>query len=221
MNEQGRFYHIGGFKGHQWYNKQLDKIRSKRDRCQKKSRRYIYLSQVYQRVSERKRSKQKDCLHKASHLIAHRLVERTVVIGDLSQRQMVTKEHTEHLKALHRVVYNDWGLYGFVQMLEYKCVLAGKELVQISERDTSKMCSGCGNKQPMPLYKRMYRCETCGLVMDRDENSAVNILQRSLARLGPHTGDPVRCIAGEPGGVAVTGTAQVAHVQESIRLYTF
>jgi hypothetical protein len=29
--------------------------------------------------------------------------------------------------------------------------------------------------------------------MDRDENSAVNILMRFLARLGPHTGDPVRC----------------------------
>ena len=47
------------------------------------------------------------------------LVESTVVIGDLSQRQMVTKEHTEHLKALHRSVFNDWGLYSFVQMLQY------------------------------------------------------------------------------------------------------
>src|SRR6266702_2388680 len=44
VTNQGRFYHIGGFKGYRWYNKQLDKIRSKRDRCKKKSRRYIYLS---------------------------------------------------------------------------------------------------------------------------------------------------------------------------------
>jgi putative transposase len=198
-NEQGRFYHIGGFKGHQWYNQQLDKIRSKRDRCHKKSRRYIHLSQVYQRVSEHKRYKQRDCLHKASHLIAHQLVERTVVIGDLSQRQMVTKAHEEKQRfqhrAKHRAVFNDWGLYGFVQMLEYKCLVAGKELVRLDERDTSKLCSGCGNKQPMPLYKRVYRCGTCGLVLDRDENSAINILRRFLARLGPHTGDPVRCAA--------------------------
>ncbi len=83
VNEQGRFYHIGGFKGHQWYNKQLDKIRSKRDRCKKKSRRSLHLSQVYKRVSEKKRNKQRDSLHKASHLIAHRLAERAVVIGDL------------------------------------------------------------------------------------------------------------------------------------------
>ncbi len=100
---------------------------------------------------------------------------------------MVMKEHEEHLKAKHRAVYNEWGLYGFVQMLKYKCQLAGKALVILDERDTSKTCSGCGSKQEMPLYKRMYRCETCGLVMDRDENSAVNILRRSLARRGPHT----------------------------------
>jgi putative transposase len=195
VNEHGRFYHVGGEKGHQWYNKQLDKIRSKRDRCKKKSRRYIHLSQVYRRVSEQKRNKRRDCLHKASHLIAHRLVESTVVIGDLSQRQMVTKEHTEHQKALHRAVYNDWGLYDFVQMLTYKCLLAGKVLEILDESHTSKTCSGCGHQQPMPLWQRTYRCGNCGLVMDRDENSAVNQLRRFLARLGPHTGDPVRCAA--------------------------
>jgi IS605 OrfB family transposase len=188
VNKPGRVYSIGGFKGHQWYNRQLDKIRSKRDRCQKKSRRYLYLSQVYQRVSERKRAKQRDCLHKASHLIAHRLVESTVVIGDLSQRQMVTKAHQEKRHALHRAVFNDWGLYSFVRMLEYKCQHAGKELYRMDERYTSQDCSRCGNRQPMPLWKRAYCCGKCGLVMDRDVNSAVNIRQRFLARLGPHTG---------------------------------
>jgi IS605 OrfB family transposase len=158
MNEQGKVYHIGGFKGARWYNKQLDKIRSKRDKCKKKSPRYVRLSKVYKRVSERKRNKQKDSHHKASHLIAHKLVERTVVVGDLSQRQMVMKQHVERNKQLNRSVFNDWGLYSFTQ-----------------------------------IYKRMYCCRTCGLVMDRDENSAVNILARYFARRGPYTGDPVRC----------------------------
>ncbi|MHB1612596.1 MAG: zinc ribbon domain-containing protein [Sulfobacillus sp.] len=39
----------------------------------------------------------------------------------------------------------------------------------------------------MPLWKRTYRCPQCGLVMDRDENSARNILARFLARLGPYS----------------------------------
>ena len=96
---------------------------------------------------------------------------------------MVTKEHAEHQKALHRAVYNDWGLYGFVQMLTYKCVLAGKGLEVQDESHTSKTCSGCGSKQPMPLWKRTYRCGNSGLEIDRDENSAVNLRKRFLARL--------------------------------------
>jgi putative transposase len=72
VGERGRVYTIGGLKGHQWYNRQLDKIRSKRDRRQKKSRRYLHLSHVCQWASERKRNKHRDCLRKASQLIAHR-----------------------------------------------------------------------------------------------------------------------------------------------------
>src|ERR1700733_5597952 len=100
VNTEERFYHVGGFKGGQWYNRQLDKIRSKRDKCKKKSRRYKHLSKVYKRVSSKKQRKQRDSLHKASHLIAQRMVERTVVVGDLSQRQMVMKKHVERKKHL-------------------------------------------------------------------------------------------------------------------------
>jgi len=200
-SDRGRFYHIGGFKGYQWYNKQLDKIRSKRDRCKKKSHRYIHLSKAYKRVSEQKRKKQQDCLHKASHLIAGKLAERAVVVGDLSQRQMViqkqeneTPKERKKRKIRNRMIYNDWGLYSFVQMLTYKCLLYGKELHIINERDTTKTCHCCGHLQKMPLWKRVYRCENCGLVMDRDDNSAVNIYQRFLARLGPHMeGISMRC----------------------------
>jgi IS605 OrfB family transposase len=157
-NDQGRFYHIVGFKGYRWYNKQLDKIRSKRDKCKKKSRRYIHLSRVYKRVAEKKRHKQQDCLHKASHLIAHRLAERAVVIGDHAQRQMVIKKQKDETpkerkkrRIRNRAVYNDWGLYGFVQTLEYKCLRFGKALSAIDERDTTRMCHVCKCKKDMPL----------------------------------------------------------------------
>jgi transposase len=73
------------------------------------------------------------------------------------------------------MVYNDWGLYGFVQMLTDKCLRAGKELHTISERDTTKQ------------YHR------CGLVMGRDDNSAINMYQRFLAWLRPCADDSVQC----------------------------
>ena len=215
VNEQGRVYTVGGFKGHQWYNKQLDKIRSKRDTCKKKSRRYIHLSKVYKRVSEKKQNKRKDSLHKVSHLIAHTLVERTVIVGDLFQRQMVTKQHIDRNKHLNRAIYNEWGLYTFTQMLSYKCDLYGKELVFLDERYTSKDCSGCGNRQDMPLWERTYCCTVCGLVMDRDENSAHNILNRYLAGQPPYT-QAVECdvLQGTCVDVGIAGMPQPCEVQQ-------
>jgi len=56
------------------------------------------------------------------------------------------------------------------------------------------MCHRCKQLQPMPLWKRTYRCPNCGMVMARDENSAINHYERFLARLGPHTDDSVRCV---------------------------
>lgn len=215
VNEQGRVYTIGGFKGHQWYNKQLDKIRSKRDKCKKKSRRSIHLSKVYKRVSEKKQNKRKDSLHKASHLIAHTLVERTVIVGDLSQRHMVTKQHVDRNKSLNRAVYNEWGLYTFTHMLSYKCDLYGKELHFLDERNTSKMCSGCGNLQAMPLWKRTYCCVECGLVMDRDENSAHNILTRFLAGQPPHAHESeYGVLQGSRVDVGITKVPQPCEVQQ-------
>ncbi len=48
------------------------------------------------------------------------------------------------------------------------------------------MCHVCKHKQDMPLWKRAYYCVNCGLGMDRDANSAVNMYQRFLPGLG-HT----------------------------------
>jgi putative transposase len=124
---------------------------------------------------------------------------------------MVMKEHQERNKYLNRSVYNNWGLYTFTMMLTYKCQLYGKELVILDERNTSKMCSGCEHIQPMPLWKRTYCCTECGLVMDRDENSAVNILTRFFARRGPHTPNEECGVLQQDGlDVEVMGASQVA-----------
>lgn len=44
---------------------------------------------------------------------------------------------------------------------------------------TTKICSNCGYKQQIDLYNRIYKCPQCGLQIDRDINSAMNILNSS------------------------------------------
>jgi putative transposase len=107
----------------------------------------------------------------------------------MKKKEHETPQERRKRQIRNRLVYNDWGLYRFVQMLEYKCLRAKKTLHIIDERDTTKTCHRCGCKQAMPLWQRTYRCGNCGLMMDRDDNSALNIYQRFLARLGPHTSD--------------------------------
>jgi transposase len=53
---------------------------------------------------------------------------------------------------------------------------------------SSKTCSGCGVvKAKLLLSEREYRCESCGLVMDRDENAARNLAALAVAASGAET----------------------------------
>ncbi|WP_156793283.1 zinc ribbon domain-containing protein, partial [Fictibacillus macauensis] len=47
---------------------------------------------------------------------------------------------------------------------------------------SSKICSCCGSKQDMPLSDRVYSC-SCGSVMDRDYNAAINIKNEGIRLL--------------------------------------
>ena len=44
---------------------------------------------------------------------------------------------------------------------------------------TTKICSKCNHIQQINLYQRIYKCPICGLQIDRDINSAMNILNSS------------------------------------------
>jgi NADPH-dependent 2,4-dienoyl-CoA reductase/sulfur reductase-like enzyme len=47
--------------------------------------------------------------------------------------------------------------------------------IAVPAQYTSQDCSGCGERVPKSLSIRTHICPACGLVMDRDENAALNI----------------------------------------------
>jgi len=71
----------------------------------------------------------------------------------------------------------------FIDVLSYKAARAGGEVRKVSPINTSQICSGCGEKVPKTLSVRIHRC-ICGLVLDRDENAARNILERAWPGTG-------------------------------------
>lgn len=69
------------------------------------------------------------------------------------------------------------GLAELRRQIEYKARWAGVHL-HVADRwyPSSKTCSGCGVvKAKLRLSERTYRCDACGLVLDRDLNAARNL----------------------------------------------
>jgi len=53
---------------------------------------------------------------------------------------------------------------------------------------STKTCSRCGNIREIGLDERVYVCPVCGLVMDRDHNSSVNLEYEGLKQQVVPTG---------------------------------
>jgi putative transposase len=68
------------------------------------------------------------------------------------------------------------------RMLEYKQQLHGSHVVWIGQFfPSTRLCSGCGWKhEAITLAERVFACQACGLVIDRDLNAAINIEREAL-----------------------------------------
>lgn len=101
---------------------------------------------------------------------------------------------------------SDASWYMFRVKLEYFCKIFGTEMIAVAPHGTSQECSACGEIVKKSLSTRTHVCK-CGCVLDRDENAAINILNKGLGVVG-HTipvqidvqkalGEEDLCLAGE------------------------
>lgn len=110
-----------------------------------------------------------DAMHKATTWLASTYSD--ISVEDLNAAGMV-KNH-RLAKAVSDAAFGE-----FRRQLDYKTARTGATLHVIDRwYPSSKTCSKCGRvKAKLSLAERTYRCDGCGLVMDRDLNAAVNIL---------------------------------------------
>jgi putative transposase len=102
-----------------------------------------------------------------------------------------------------------WGL--FLGWVRYYGFLHGIPVVGVSPRYTSQDCSGCGFRVQKTLSMRTHICPCCGLVLDRDENAALNILAaglRTAGQAGTGTASAVRNASGQSPAAAVFARAR-------------
>ena len=78
-----------------------------------------------------------------------------------------------------------WG--SFLTWVNYYGMLYHIQVVAVTPHFTSADCSGCGKRVYKSLSVRTHVCPHCGLVLDRDHNAALNILQKASEGTVGHT----------------------------------
>ncbi|MEK0182048.1 MAG: transposase [Oscillatoriales cyanobacterium] len=107
------------------------------------------------------------CVVKSSDFVAHE---------DLQVRNMV-KNH-KLAKSISSAAWSQ-----FTQWLQYFGKVYGKTVVAVAPQYTSQDCSNCGNRVLKSLSVRTHVC-SCGAVLDRDHNAALNVLAKGLKQAG-------------------------------------
>lgn len=155
----------------------LKRASRRHSRKQKGSKNRTKAKQMLARMHQRIANVRKDALHKATSAIVARTkpnCERpsVIVLEDLHIQGMLKN------RKLSRAIA-DVGLYEFKRQLTYKAAFAGVEVKGASRwYPSSKTCHCCGwVKEDLTLSDRVFVCEECGLVTDRDYNAACNLAQ--------------------------------------------
>ncbi len=109
----------------------------------------------------------KDATHKATTYICKN--HAVIGIEDLNASGMMSNHKLAGAVA-------DSNFYQFKRQIEYKALRYGSDVVLVDRWfPSTQLCSWCGHKKPMNLSERIYSCDECGSVLDRDFNAALNI----------------------------------------------
>ncbi|HEV2458032.1 MAG TPA: transposase [Ktedonobacterales bacterium] len=127
------------------------------------------LKRKHQKVQRQRR----DFHHKTALALVRQY--DTIYLEDLQVGNMVRNHHLA--KGM-----SDAGWGRFRAILTSKAACTGKWVNAVPPAFTSQDCSGCGERVPKSLSVRTHVCPFCGLVLDRDETAALNILRAGQAR---------------------------------------
>lgn len=149
---------------------------NKEGRSYRKSNNIIKLENKINRLYRKLHNIRLNYIHQTTSAIV-KTKPCMVVMEDLCIKDMMKNKSIA--KQVQKI-----GLYEFIRQMKYKCEWNNIEFIQVDKYyPSSKMCSQCGGvKKDLKLSDRTYKCEKCGLIIDRDFNASVNLMNygRSL-----------------------------------------
>lgn len=99
---------------------------------------------------------------------------KTILIGDMSTKGIINNK-TSKLSKLNKQLANAISLYKFRERLKYKSSIKQNNYIKVNEYYTSKMCSNCTFMKEDLGSNKIYNCNKCKLIQDRDVNASRNI----------------------------------------------
>ncbi|HUW65698.1 MAG TPA: transposase [Spirochaetia bacterium] len=164
-----------------YFDGEIDRVKSLRDKCQKGSRRYRRLKQVLHVLHQRRNAQVDDELHSIAKVLASGEWD-VVGIGNPGKQGMVSEdpEKGRGNQNINRAVQNNWPLKKLLGYVDYKLEYRGGRFVPVDERYSTQECNHCGHRMKIDPSVRVYRCPECGMELGRDENAAINLLNRVL-----------------------------------------
>jgi len=154
--------------------KELARVQRRLSKAPKGSQERKRTIKVVERVHERIANRRNDFANKVSCQLVDRF--GVIVFEDLDIRNMLKKYNLA--KSISDAAWNM-----LVKSTESKAAYAGSKVVLVDPRQTSQMCSRCGQIVKKDLSERVHSCLECGLSMDRDLNAAINILRLGMQSL--------------------------------------
>ncbi len=180
------------------YDKRIDELKSKRDRCNKRSKKVVVTDQQgkptgkeiqlpskrwqkYHRTLEKALHKRQEQTKTFVYTLAHRLCRQydCIGIGDY------TPNGTGVTTPMRRAMNNRSLIGRFKEALMWVALKSGKTCIEYEEKGTTRTCHCCEyvNAEGLCPSIRTWECPDCRTFHIRDENAAQNGLKQVLRDL--------------------------------------
>ncbi len=206
VDTDGKAIELASPKWLKCFDQRLDELKSKRDRCNKKSKKCTVLDErgqstgkefsipskrweKYNRALKRALNKRREQTKTFMFTSAHSLFRDydCVAVGDYAP-------DGGGITTTMRRAMNNRSLIGrWKQTLSWVARKSGKTFFEFDEKGTTRTCNHCLHveEQGIPLSLRQWQCLQCQTDHIRDENAAINGLRKVLRDLPRKTGGEI------------------------------
>jgi putative transposase len=186
--------------------KRLKRLSRKHSKCAKKSNNRKKAQKQLAKAHLKVQRQREDFARKS----ANALIQSSDMVAyeKLSIRNMVKNQHLA--KSISDAA---WGV--FLRWVNYYGAIHGIPVIAVAPNFTSQDCSACGTRVQKSLSVRTHVCHQCGMVLDRDHNAALNILDKASRTVGQTGTAMVATTIGNASGQKTSTAVSSGRVRKS------